>query len=275
MKPGASKQLSHKSNAKHYRLIEPFVQIANLLPWSIRNGERCVQVAGRTLSERELPSADAIRVLSQSPVQQTLLKDLRRDARRRSETALMGDLLDMIPTVFQQRIFKALHHRLLQRFPQGRIEIGERTWNLAGNPLKVYRVYAAVREALDAIAAPHWQLGNLHVATLALPLPVRWVEIVWDHQQPAIRFVPDIVLDGLREALTGLDPRRIKRCPECGAFFLAWRLDKSACSPRCLNLARVHRHRAKQKDYEYHRKLRNAGVAKPERPRKDKPSGRA
>jgi hypothetical protein len=70
------------------------------------------------------------------------------------------------------------------------------------------------------------------------------------------------VLDSLREALTDLDPRRIKRSQAC-SFFLARRLDKSACSPRCLNLTRVHRHRAKQPHYELARKLKSAGIAKP------------
>jgi len=264
-----SKQLPHKSSAKHYRQIEPLVKVANLLPWSIRNGERCVQVAQRALPEMERPRAQALSDLRHSSIEAVLLKDLRRAAARRKQTGLVKDLVEMIPSASQRRIFMAVHKRFLRCFSQGRIEIGHRSWNLAGDPLKVYRLYAAVREALGAIVVPQLRFGSTHVVTLALPLPVRWVEIVWDQQRPAIRFAPDIVLDGLREALSGLDPRRIKRCPECGAFFLAWRKDKSACSKKCLNLARVHRHRAKQKDYEYNRKLRNAGVAKPESPKTD------
>jgi hypothetical protein len=192
-----------------------------------------------------------------------LLNDLRKAALRRKQPELVKDLLEMIPSASQRRIFEAVHDRFLRRFARGRIAIGKRTWNLAGDPLKVYRVYAAVREALDAIIAPQLRFGSTHVVTVALPLSASRVEIVWDQQRPAMRFAPDIVLDGLREALTGLDPRRIKRCPECGAFFVARRLDKSACSPGCLNLARVHRHRARQSQYEYTRKLKSAGLVKP------------
>ena len=237
------------------------VQVANLLPWSIRDGERYVEVSAHALRERELPSCEAIRNFPTSAVERVLLKDLSSNAVRRNQTELVKGLLEVVPSASQRRIFKAVRDRFLRCFPRGRIEIGERTWNLAGDALKVYRVYAAVREALDAIAEPQLRLGRNHAVTLTLP--VGWVEMVWDPGQPAIRFVPDLVLDGLRQALSGFDPRRIKRCPECGAFFLAQRLDKSACSQRCLNLARVHRYRAKQPQYEFTGKLKSAGLAKP------------
>jgi hypothetical protein len=161
-----------------------------------------------------------------------LLEDFSRAAVRRNQTERVKGRLKMVPSASQRRIFKAVHDRFLRRFALGRIEIGERTWNLVGDPLKVYRVYAAVREALDAIVEPQLKLGGNHVVTLTLP--IRWVAFVWDPQRPAICFVPDLVLDGLPQTLSGFDPRRIKRCLECDAFFLARRLDKSACSPRCL-----------------------------------------
>ena len=149
------------------------MKVANLLPWSIRNGERCVQVATRALPEMELPRAQALSDLRHSSIEVILLKDLRRAAARRKQTGLVKDLLEMIPSASQRRIFMAVHKRFLRCFSQGRIEIGHRSWNLAGDPLKVYCLYAAVREALDAIVAPQLRFGSTHVVTLALPLPVR------------------------------------------------------------------------------------------------------
>ena len=217
-------------------------------------------MAGKLLLESELPDAEVMRSLAPSALQLTLLKDLRSTSARAGQKSVVKDLLDMIPSPSQHRIFKAVHDEFSRRFARGSIAIGEMNWNLAGDPLKVYRTYTAVRETLAAIAAPRVRLRNTHAFALKLPVPAPWVQIIWDQEQPAIRFVPDPVLDGLCQALTGLDPRRIKRCPECGTFFLAWRLDKSACSPRCLNLARVHRHRAKRGRYEYNRKLKSAGL---------------
>src|SRR5262245_21764424 len=139
MKPSTSKQLRFKSSAKHYRLIEPLAQIANLLPWSINDGKRCVQLATRTLPERDLPRTEALRGLSHSPIEITLLNDLRKAAVRGKRPELVKDLLEMIPSASQRRILEAVYNRFLRCFAQGRIAIGGRSWNLAGDPLKVYR----------------------------------------------------------------------------------------------------------------------------------------
>lgn len=244
------------------RSAQALIDIANLLPWSIRNGEWLVLVEGPVARE---PTAQcrACAQLAQSPSQFTLFKELRSAAEDPGQKASVKGLLDMIPFAFQQLIFEAVRDRFLRRFAQGRVSIGERSWNLGGDPLKVYRVYTAVRETLAAIAVPQLRVGkspcrHAHTAVAHPPGGV-----VWDQRQPAIRFVLDIVLDGLREALAGLDSGRIKRCPECDALFLAQRMDKSACSLRCLNLARVHRHRARRSQYEYNRELKSAGITKP------------
>jgi hypothetical protein len=256
----ASKQSATKSKAKHYNSVETLIVIANLLPWSIHDGERYVRIRSQLLPEGVLPNTELLRQLAQSAVQVTLLKDLKRAAAHVGQKTTVKDLADMIPLPGQHRILKTVHERFLRQFAGERIAIGESVWNLGGDPLKVYHLYAAVREILAAIAAPRWRLGNIHTVTLTLPSSIHWAQLVWDHRQPAIHIVPDIVLDGVRGALAGLDPGRIKRCPECGTFFLARRLDKSACSPRCSNLVRVHRHRARQPKYEYNRKLKKAGV---------------
>jgi hypothetical protein len=98
MKSDAYKHLSPKSSAKHYSLIAPLVQVANLLPWSIRDGERYVEVSAHALPERELPSSEAIRNFPTSSVERLLLKDLSSAAVRRNQTELVKGRLIMVPS---------------------------------------------------------------------------------------------------------------------------------------------------------------------------------
>ncbi len=98
------------------------MQVANLLPWSIRNGERYVEVSAHVLPERELPSSEAIRNFPTSSVERLLLKDWSSAAIRRDQTELVKGLLEVVPSASQRRIFKAVHDRFLRRFPRGRIE---------------------------------------------------------------------------------------------------------------------------------------------------------
>jgi len=59
--------------------------------------------------------------------------------------------------------------------------------------------------------------------------------------------------------LDGKDPRRFKRCPVCARFFIATRIDKPACSQRCIETERKRRDRARQREYENRRKLKRKG----------------
>ena len=127
---GTSKQFSPKSSAKHYRSVKLLVEIWNLLPWSIRNGERCVRVEGRLLRETELPRAVGMRDLARSTLRVKSLNDLRSAAARKGATASVRDLLAMIPSASERRIFKAVHDQFLRRFALGTIAIGEARWSL-------------------------------------------------------------------------------------------------------------------------------------------------
>jgi len=57
-------------------------------------------------------------------------------------------------------------------------------------------------------------------------------------------------------AVSECDLRRLRSCPICHRFFVAWRVDRKACSARCANQLRVHRFRAKQPEYLANRKFR-------------------
>jgi hypothetical protein len=57
-------------------------------------------------------------------------------------------------------------------------------------------------------------------------------------------------------AVSECDLRRLRSCPICHRFFVAWRIDRKACGARCANQLRVHRFRAKQPEYLANRKFR-------------------
>jgi hypothetical protein len=56
--------------------------------------------------------------------------------------------------------------------------------------------------------------------------------------------------------LSDCDLRRLRSCPVCRQFFVAWRIDQAACSTRCANRLRVARFRQKQPQYSANRKFR-------------------
>jgi hypothetical protein len=72
-------------------------------------------------------------------------------------------------------------------------------------------------------------------------------------------------IDPFREflgVLDGTDVTRVRQCPICNHFFLAFRKDQKACSKRCNAVRRVRDWRANQERHEYKRKLRGAGLLK-------------
>ncbi len=63
------------------------------------------------------------------------------------------------------------------------------------------------------------------------------------------------------------DWSRLRVCAVCSRLFLPRRQDQKGCSRSCAGLIRVRRHREKQAQYEYNRKLKSAGL-KPAREKK-------
>jgi len=57
-------------------------------------------------------------------------------------------------------------------------------------------------------------------------------------------------------AVSECDLRRVRSCPMCRHFFVAWRIDQKACGTRCANQLRVARFRMKQPEYLANRKFR-------------------
>jgi predicted nucleic acid-binding Zn ribbon protein len=61
-------------------------------------------------------------------------------------------------------------------------------------------------------------------------------------------------------ALEGIEAMRVRQCPVCNRFFFALRKDQKACSKQCNAVRRVREWRANQAQYEYRRKLKQAGL---------------
>lgn len=75
--------------------------------------------------------------------------------------------------------------------------------------------------------------------------------------------VTTLWVDPFREflrVLDGADVTRVRQCPICNHFFLAFRKDQKACSKRCNAVRRVRDWRANQEQHEYKRKLIGAGL---------------
>ena len=73
-------------------------------------------------------------------------------------------------------------------------------------------------------------------------------------------------------ALTGSgDLRRLRSCPACKRFFVAWRKDQQACGRRCATLIRVHRFREKKPVYAANRRFRQRTGLNPLRRGRNRP----
>jgi hypothetical protein len=107
-----------------------------------------------------------------------ICREIEEGRGRGQQTESAKDLSEMMPSPSRHEIFRAVHNQFMRCFPEGRIKIGERTWNLAGDPMKVYRLYAAVREAFGGKRRAGVAAGSIRTTKLAFPLPVSWVEIV-------------------------------------------------------------------------------------------------
>ncbi len=111
--------------------------------------------------------------------------------------------------------------------------------------------YALVRRLFDSLdfltrRSPHSRSGTRQIP-LALQVSV--------NADGSISRVRDAYEDFLAE-LSRADLRRLRSCPGCSRFFVAWRDDQKACGRRCANLVRVQRFRQKTPEYTANRRFR-------------------
>jgi len=152
-----------------------------------------------------------------------------------------------------ERIPPRLAQALIEAFPGTEVEgpEGIPKWDLSNAPpvnrgRLAQRVYIAVYAARDFLSrASHDSPDPLTQVSLGAlgPRQAR----VTARGQVAIDAAPALAL--FEAAFDGVHLRRIRRCPECGRFYYAKRVDKQACDEH-LTLMRVRRARRKMGKYE-------------------------
>jgi hypothetical protein len=111
--------------------------------------------------------------------------------------------------------------------------------------------YALVRRVFDSLWFLTQGLSGSKSGGQSMQL---WLEVRASKDGSMLR-VRDPYEDFLA-VLSGCDLRRLRSCPVCRHFFVAWREDQAACNTRCANQLRVARFRQKQPQYSGNRKFR-------------------
>ena len=168
------------------------------------------------------------------------------------------DLANLLPFDIElpppERIPPRLVRALMEAFPgTGEVEglEGIPKWDLSNAPpvnrgRLAQRVYIAVYAARDFLdRASDDSPDPLTQVSLGALGPRQARVTAWG--QVAIEAAPALAL--FEAAFDGVHLRRIRRCPECGRFYYAKRVDKQACDEH-LTLMRVRRARRKMGKYE-------------------------
>src|ERR1700730_5169612 len=111
--------------------------------------------------------------------------------------------------------------------------------------------YALVRRLFDSLEFLTSRRPDTRSGTRQIPLALQ-VSVNPDGSLSRVR---DAYEDFLAE-LSRADLRRLRSCPGCSRFFVAWRDDQKACGRRCANLVRVQRFRQKTPEYAANRRFR-------------------
>ncbi len=111
--------------------------------------------------------------------------------------------------------------------------------------------YALLRRVFDSLRFLTQRMGGLKSGGQSMQL---FLEVRESKDGSMLR-VRDPYEDFLA-VLSDCDLRRLRSCPVCGHFFVAWRMDQTACSKRCANRLRVARFRQRQPQYSANRKFR-------------------
>lgn len=222
--------LANKRRSKRYRRtqLDDFLDLANLLP------------ADATLPEPRLAHGDS------DLLYQLTRRFLSTFSRRRSALALREEVFYLAKETSPVGIIDA--------DPTVRAR-----WR-SHDRLFLYDLFYSVRETLEklVIASEGVSTGGVLQTPLMVNLPTFGRALTIDEKGKLVRY-RDVFYDNFLDGcLIGKDLTRLRRCPICGKFFWAWRKDKGACSPPCLDTNRVRnsRHPGKRGRYAKNR-IRN------------------
>ena len=116
---------------------------------------------------------------------------------------------------------------------------------------RVHR-YALVRRLFDSLSFLTRPSARPTTGTMQIPFTLQ----VSVDAEGLVSRVRDPYEDFLAELTQAGDLRRLRSCPVCRRFFVAWRSDQKACRRRCANLIRVSKFRQKKNEYTSNRKFR-------------------
>jgi hypothetical protein len=265
----SDKQSRAEAGPKRYKEIEQFVDFANLFRYKrSRDGVQHVIVGRKSVREDALPTFKFIGTLPRTYQSWLVPPRFEWDMNpgwppeRGAQTSEGGSSIDL--TTEQKKMFDEIEGQFNKQFPRG-IRVSENIWTEFEDPFVIYRYYLATRETFISLER-QFSNWNERRSFVLITIPLRTPEqrpfvanYDWNKSgsfDPILSLAPDFIWDGLRRALSGHDGRRFKRCPICGSFFFARRVDKGACSvyPTCLGLNRQRQYRAKSADYQQTRK---------------------
>lgn len=166
-------------------------------------------------------------------------------------------LLDKLDPLGDHRaVMRRIDRAIAERFreislPEGVPLLFLPGWNTYGRTIwRQLHAYWLVRRAFDSLCfLTRASRPNKGAQFTQLMLHVRPAD------DGSVVRVHDPYEDFLAE-LNACDLRRLRACPACRRFFIAWRLDQKACSRRCANQVRVWKFRKKQPEYLGSRKFR-------------------
>lgn len=165
------------------------------------------------------------------------------------------------PHAMLEGLLKTVSARFKRKFPGGVLRGS--TWKRRSTfrdkkdeALYLYELFFTSRTCLKQLTDASRSYESRKMSEFFIEIPATQIDYLCTPKVEPLG--SELFLDDFRNAIKGHDIRRFKCCPICGTFFVAWRIDKGACSPKCLAVNRVRRHRGRQSVYELRSKLKAA-----------------
>jgi hypothetical protein len=281
MAKSVSKHSRTKKASKRYNDLQTFVDLANLLPTKIRlendgaspKEQIICLVAGHEIAESDLPTinnlcgisaADGSRgaTLLDAGTAAWLLRLHPRDGSETSASTVVrnGEKFRIGAShPLQRELLNTVSRRFKRKFPKGVLKLptGARRFDISqkiDEEPYIYGLFFTFTQCLKQLVSHGRNYVDRESPPFLLDVPDIRIKFQCTPQLQPYTF--DRLLATFIEAITGQDVRHFKRCPICGKFFVPARLDKGACSAKCLPTNRIRRHRASQAKYEQTRKLK-------------------
>lgn len=152
------------------------------------------------------------------------------------------------------RIERAFRSRLRKIRPAGDapLLISPRWGTFARGEWQQLHCFALVRRLFDSLDFLTRKIPSPGSGARQIPLTLQ----VSVDTRGAVSRVRDPFEDFLAALTESGDLGRLRSCPACQRFFVAWRKNKQTCGRRCATLIRVHRFREKKPVYAANRRFR-------------------